>query len=120
MSEQPEALRLADAYADASFEQGLNQRTEDPAPEMARKTLEDELRRLTNLAYDQHSEIYGLRLKVMNLQKASQKQLNALHWIADRCPLMLMEQPLHGIHKEMAHDAGACARAAIGEAGEQK
>ena len=113
MSEQPTALRLADAYADASFEQGLNQRTEDPAPEMARKTLEDELRRLMNLAYEQHSEIYGLRLKVMNLQKA-------LHWIADRCPLMLMEQPLHGIHKEMAHDAGACARAAIGEAGEQK
>lgn len=39
-------LRLADAYADASFEQGLNQRTEDPAPEAAREELVAEVRRL--------------------------------------------------------------------------
>lgn len=100
MSEQPTALRLADELESYV---GRPVCTEAAA----------ELRRLFELAYDQHSEIYGLRLKVMNLQRA-------LHWIADRCPLMLMEQPLHGIHKEMAHDAGACARAAIGEAGEQK
>ena len=36
---QPDILRLADAYADASFDQGLNQRTEDPAPELARGAL---------------------------------------------------------------------------------
>ena len=99
MSEQPEALRMAEMLM------------------MSRHHIDHEaaaeLRRLFELAHEQHSEIYGLRLKVMNLQRA-------LHWIADRCPLMLMEQPLHGIHKEMAHDAGACARAAIGEAGEQK
>lgn len=39
----------------------------------------------------------------------------ALRWIAVRCPAHLMDQPLHVIHKEMAHDAGACARAAIAE-----
>jgi hypothetical protein len=37
------ALQLADAYANACFEQGLNQRTEDPAPESARATLVTEL-----------------------------------------------------------------------------
>lgn len=105
MSEQPEALRVANVL------EGYDSWGDRGAAE---------LRRLFELAHEQHSEIYGLRLQVLNLQKASQKQLNALHWIADRCPLMLMEQPLHGIHKEMAHDAGACARAAIGEAGEQK
>lgn len=40
-------LRLADAYANACFEQGLNQRTEDPAPEEAREELVAEVRRLT-------------------------------------------------------------------------
>ena len=39
-------LRLADAYADASFEQGLEKRTLDDAPENARSALETELRRL--------------------------------------------------------------------------
>lgn len=33
------ALQLADAYANACFTQGLNQRTEDPAPENAREKL---------------------------------------------------------------------------------
>lgn len=98
MTEQPEALLVANVL------EGYDMWGDRGAAE---------LRRLFELAHEQHSEIYGLRLKVMNLQKA-------LHWIADRCPLVLMEQPLHGIHKEMAHDAGACARAAIGEAGEQK
>ena len=104
MTEQPEALRLAAEFDNGEWIAATGQWREEAAAE---------LRRLFELAHEQHSEIYGLRLKVMNLQKA-------LHWIADRCPLMLMEQPLHGIHKEMAHDAGACARAAIGEAGEQK
>lgn len=34
-----EALKLADAYAEASFDQGLHQRKLDPAPEKARETL---------------------------------------------------------------------------------
>lgn len=39
----------------------------------------------------------------------------ALRWIANRCPVHLMDHPPHAIHREMAHDAGACARAAIAE-----
>ncbi len=37
--EHRELMKLADAYADASFDQGLNQRTEDPKPEKAREKL---------------------------------------------------------------------------------
>lgn len=33
------ALELADAYAEASFEQGLNRRTLDPEPEKCREKL---------------------------------------------------------------------------------
>jgi hypothetical protein len=38
-AKQPDIMLLADAYADASFAQGLNQRTVDPAPELARGAL---------------------------------------------------------------------------------
>jgi len=40
------ALELADAYADACFDQALNGRTEDPIPEQKRDELAAELRRL--------------------------------------------------------------------------
>jgi hypothetical protein len=52
--------------------------------------------------------------------RANQELLEALAWIANRCPVHLMDHPLHNIHKEMAHDAGARARAAIAKAGETK
>lgn len=46
-TEKPEALmKLADDYAEACFDQGLNQRTTDDKPEAAREKLEKELRRL--------------------------------------------------------------------------
>lgn len=51
------ALQLADAYADACFEQGLNQRTEDPAPEAAREKLAANLARID----DYVTEINRLR-----------------------------------------------------------
>jgi len=41
------AMRLADAYADACFDQGLNQRTEDPNPETKREKLAEHLRGIT-------------------------------------------------------------------------
>ena len=52
MTTKPEslALQLADAYADASFDQGLNKRTDDPAPEAAREKLEAELARMAPAA----------------------------------------------------------------------
>ena len=46
--------------------------------------------------------------------------LSALLWIDKRCPQAFMDCPLHTIHREMAHDAGACARAAIKKAEEGK
>ena len=46
-------------------------------------------------------------------QETYTELLYALQWIADRCPAQLMDHPLHDIHKEIAYDAGACARAAI-------
>lgn len=42
-----DAMRLADAYADASFDQGLNQRIEDPNPEANREKLAEHLRGIT-------------------------------------------------------------------------
>ena len=42
--------------------------------------------------------------------------LEALRWIERRCPAQLLLKDLHSIHMEAAHDAGACARAAIAKA----
>lgn len=39
-------MKLADAYANATFEQGLEKRMEDQAPEQKRKELAAQLRRL--------------------------------------------------------------------------
>lgn len=46
------ALELADAYADACFDQALNGRTEDPIPEQKRDELAAELRRLAAVESD--------------------------------------------------------------------
>ena len=44
-TEQPELLmRLADNYAEACFDQGLNQRTTDDKPETEREKLENAIR----------------------------------------------------------------------------
>jgi hypothetical protein len=56
MSNKPEALRLADVLT----EEGDSWWDEQAAAE---------LRRLYQLAVDQHTEIYGLRLQVRNLLK---------------------------------------------------
>jgi len=44
------------------------------------------------------------------------KLLEALLWIERRCPAEFRKQNPHVIHTEAAHDAGACARAAIAKA----
>jgi hypothetical protein len=56
MSEQPEALRLANELT-------------TPHMEVNREAAA-ELRRLFELAQEQHTEIYGLRLEVRNLLEA--------------------------------------------------
>ena len=65
MSTQPEALRLADV---------LNQENESWWDEAAAT----ELRRLFELAQEQHTVIYGLRLQVLNLQHNNEVLTNAL------------------------------------------
>ena len=67
MSTQPEALRLADLLTtDAYWSPILGEQAAA------------ELRRLFELAHDQHSTIYGLRLKVMNLEHNIEVLTNAL------------------------------------------
>ena len=56
MTEQPEALRLAE------WLEGSDKATDELAAA--------ELRRLYQLAQEQHTEIYGLRLQVRNLMEA--------------------------------------------------
>ena len=59
--------------------------------------------------------------ELRRLNEVNQELLGALAWIDNRCPVHLMDHPLHNIHKEMAHDAGARARYAIAKAtGETK
>ena len=58
--------------------------------------------------------------ELRRLHAVNTELLEALDWIASRCPEQLLAWPLHAIHQESAHDAGACARAAIAKAtGEQ-
>ena len=65
MSEQPEPLRLASEL----FALGYGGTCSLAAAE---------LRRLFELAHDQHTELYGLRLKVMNLEHNIEVLTNAL------------------------------------------
>ena len=72
MSTQPEALRIADLLErDPSEWGGLSLGWKAAA----------ELRRLLNLAYDQHTEIYRLRLQVGHLEH-NNKVLTSAIWKA--------------------------------------
>lgn len=62
MSTQPESLRLADWHKAMADEPKRNE-----AKREKHRRTEAELRRLDQLAMDQHTEIYGLRLQVRNL-----------------------------------------------------
>jgi hypothetical protein len=61
MSEQPEALRIA---ADLQYDHEI----QDSSASLLEGA--SELRRLYQLAQEQHTEIYGLRLEVRNLLEA--------------------------------------------------
>ena len=74
MSEQPEALRLADLLiGDAYWSPMLG---EQAAAELRR--LLSEALRIEGLAYEQHTVIHGLRLQVANLQHNNEVLTNAL------------------------------------------
>ena len=74
MSTQPEALRLADLLTtDAYWSPILG---EQAAAELRR--LLSEALRIEGVAYQQHTEIYGLRLKVANLEHNIEVLTNAI------------------------------------------
>ena len=67
-----------------------------------------------------HEEQTQLYMEIKQLKEANaalrtqrDELLGALKWISNRCPAHMEDSLLHPIHQEMAHDAGACARAAI-------
>ena len=50
------------------------------------------------------------------LRRENERLREALQWIASRCPIdQFVDLQPHRIHLEAAHDAGACARAALKE-----
>ena len=71
MNTQSEALRLAEALEKYDI-----CASNDVMPDL--DGVAAELRRLFELAYDQHTTIYGLRLSVLNLQHNNEVLMNAL------------------------------------------
>ena len=106
MTDQPEALRLADVLEDIFIPVIVD-----------RQQAAAELRRLYQLAMDQHTEIYGLRAEARLLKTvmiAAAEEI-AAHWDA-HCdeegygPANLMHRLEKGIASEYAYKAGDFAR----------
>ena len=106
MNTQPEALRLADVLEDIFIPVIVD-----------RQQAAAELRRLYQLAMDQHTEIYGLRAEARLLKTvmvAAAEEI-AAHWDA-HCdeegygPANLMHRLEKGIASEYAYKAGDFAR----------
>ncbi len=72
-----------------------------------------ELRRLDELAESEGRWASDYLARAVKAEALNAQLLEALEWIANRCPEQMLKQPLHTIHREAAYDAGACARAAI-------
>ena len=83
------------------------------AVEVERDALKADAERLSDVVskVNKHCDHLGIRLGEVIAERDA--LLSALLWIDKRCPQAFMDCPLHTIHREMAHDAGACARAAI-------
>jgi hypothetical protein len=89
--QQPLPLRLAEECMEIH------------SPNMPEYKIAAELRRLYQLAQEQHTEIYGLRLQVRNLLKALEEML-----------VMWEDDPSYG--SDTADKAYAAVKAAKGEA----
>jgi hypothetical protein len=99
MSKRPEALRLAKELV------SVHQGHADEGPSTFSEAAV-ELCRLYELAQEQHTEIYGLRLKVRNLHSVNADLLEALKLAAEI-------NPYGSVENAAARDA---ARAAIAKA----
>ena len=125
MTTQPEALRLADALeAKAKWvPYGTDGVMHAAAAELRRLSAENErlaaeVANRNRRALDGDMAVVALENTHAYYEKLEAQRdalLEALRWIDKRCPVALMDMPFH-IHREMAHDAGACARAAIKQA----
>ena len=117
MTEQPEALRLADLLMADAYWSPMLVRFEKAAAELRR--LHEEVTEQGRLLSMSAERELSLLAKIDRLEKLNAELLKAHYWISNRCFEQLMDHPLHQIHKEMAHDAGAYSRAAIAKVGEQ-
>lgn len=78
-----------------------------------------ELRRLQSVETESKERILRLEGALTKEVAINAQLLEALEWIANRCPEQMLKQPLHTIHQEAVYDAGACARAAISKTKKQ-
>lgn len=62
------------------------------------------------------SKLLDAPIELRRLEVVNAQLLEAMEWIANRCPEQMLKQSLHTVHQEAVHDAGACARAAIAAA----
>jgi len=117
MTQQSEAQRLADKYAEA-FHDHQRHASHETRHDMLvfRDALGAELRRLQSVETESKERILRLEGALTKEVAINAQLLEALEWIANRCPEQMLKQPLHTIHQEAVYDAGACARAVIAKA----
>lgn len=128
MVEDDEALRLASQLEAYWGAKNGHDRERQAAAALRRLHEKNERLHQINQSHEMKLSVRGyeiqiedLRLAHAELRERNAELLEALRWIERRCPAQLLLKDLHRIHMEAAHDAGACARAAIARAeGEPK
>ena len=72
--------------------------------------------RMSQLAIKLRAHLAAPSEDIEALRRENERLREALQWIASRCPTdQFVDLQPHRIHLEAAHDAGACARAALQE-----
>ena len=114
MNEKSEALRLADALRDGLYLLS----SERDATEAVLRRLHADNERLhqINWSHEMKLSVRGYEMQIDSLKADNERLRETLQWIASRCPTdQFVDLQPHRIHLEAAHDAGACARAALKE-----
>ena len=84
---------------------------------MNRDELLNELQEQARLVGMGAERELALKAQVQRLERVNAELLEALEWIADRCPEFFIKDAFSTmVHLHSAYDAGACARAAIAKA----
>ena len=72
--------------------------------------------RMSQLAIKLRAHLAAPSEDIEALRRENERLRETLQWIASRCPTdQFVDLQPHRIHLEAAHDAGACARAALKE-----